>query len=70
MGYALLVTSTFVVFTEILQLYFNRNGRFVDVGIDFLGIMFAYFFSVMVLKCHETKKKYVFGKGIVFCVQS
>ena len=49
-GFALLVTGVFAVFTEILQLYFNRNGRLVDVGIDFLGIMLAYFISVIVVK--------------------
>ncbi|HET6872108.1 MAG TPA: VanZ family protein [Sporolactobacillaceae bacterium] len=33
-GFAL----TYAILTEILQLYFGRDGRLVDVGIDFLGI--------------------------------
>ena len=46
-GFALLVTSVFAVFTEILQLYFSRSGRLYDIGIDFLGIMIACFISVI-----------------------
>ncbi|SER70657.1 VanZ family protein [Psychrobacillus sp. OK032] len=49
-GFALLVTSVFAVFTEILQLYFNRSGRLYDIGIDLLGIMIAYFVSVIVVR--------------------
>ncbi|WP_260858166.1 VanZ family protein [Bacillus sp. FJAT-22090] len=42
-GIAFLVTSLFAIFTEILQLYFNRNGRLFDVGIDLVGIIIAYY---------------------------
>ncbi|SER69181.1 VanZ family protein [Psychrobacillus sp. OK032] len=61
-GFALFVTSGFAVFTEILQLYFNRNGRFVDVGIDFLGIMIAYFVSVMVVKRSGLRRSMFLGR--------
>ncbi|TQR10148.1 VanZ family protein [Psychrobacillus soli] len=49
-GFALLVTGVYAAFTEILQLYFNRNGRLFDVGIDFLGIMVAFFVWAFVVK--------------------
>lgn len=41
-GNSLIWSSLFAVFTEILQLYFNRNGRIFDMGIDFIGIICAY----------------------------
>ncbi|MFJ8064736.1 VanZ family protein [Psychrobacillus sp. NPDC096426] len=49
-SFALIVTGVFAAFTEVLQLYFNRNGRLFDVGIDFFGIMVSYFVSVIVVK--------------------
>ncbi|WP_269049808.1 VanZ family protein [Sporosarcina sp. G11-34] len=35
----------FAFTTEVLQLYFNRNGRLFDVGIDLVGIFLAYLLS-------------------------
>ncbi|TQR11845.1 VanZ family protein [Psychrobacillus lasiicapitis] len=61
-GLALLVTGTFAVFTEILQLYFNRNGRLVDVGIDFVGILVAYFVSVLAVRRSGRSRKMFLGR--------
>jgi VanZ family protein len=36
---ALLTAFAYAVSTEILQLYFGRDGQLVDVGIDFCGIL-------------------------------
>lgn len=49
-GLAILITSLFAFFTEILQLYFHRNGRLFDVGVDILGIIIAYFVREFVTK--------------------
>lgn len=38
---AFLICVAFALFSEILQLYFQRNGRLFDVGIDTLGIFLA-----------------------------
>ena len=62
-GFALLVTSAFAVFTEILQLYFNRNGRLFDVGIDFLGIMVAYFVIVLVVRRSRRSRRTFLERG-------
>ncbi|MGI2327581.1 VanZ family protein [Planococcus sp. YIM B11945] len=39
---ALLVCGLFALFTEVVQLYFERSGRLFDVGVDFVGILLAY----------------------------
>ncbi|WKA57730.1 VanZ family protein [Planococcus shenhongbingii] len=39
---AFVITAAFAVFTEILQLFFERDGRFFDMGVDLLGILLAY----------------------------
>lgn len=39
---ALRATAAFALFTEILQLFFERDGRLFDAGIDVLGILLAY----------------------------
>ncbi|MBZ5200624.1 VanZ family protein [Planomicrobium chinense] len=39
---ALMATAAFALFTEILQLFFERDGRMFDAGIDVLGILLAY----------------------------
>jgi len=44
MGTAFVLTGILAAFSEILQLYFNRNGRLFDVGIDLVGIFVAYLF--------------------------
>lgn len=41
-GQAFVLCGLFALFTEILQLFFRRNGRFFDVGIDLLGVLLAY----------------------------
>lgn len=42
-GRTFILCGTFALYTEILQLFFNRNGRFFDVGIDMIGILVTYF---------------------------
>jgi hypothetical protein len=42
MGTAFLLTGIFAAFSEVLQLYFNRNGRFFDIGVDLVGISLAF----------------------------
>lgn len=39
---ALMATAAFALFTEVLQLFFERDGRLFDAGIDVLGILLAY----------------------------
>jgi len=39
---ALMLCGTFAFMTEVLQLFFSRNGRLYDVGIDIVGILFSY----------------------------
>ncbi len=39
---SMLLTFNFAVFTEVLQLYFGRDGRLYDVIIDSLGIVMVY----------------------------
>ena len=36
---AISLALAYAIFTEVLQLYFGRDGRLVDAGIDFSGIM-------------------------------
>ena len=38
----LMLCGTFAFMTEVLQLFFSRNGRLFDVGIDIVGILFSY----------------------------
>ncbi len=37
----LLLAASFASLTEILQLYFTRSGRLVDIGLDLIGILIA-----------------------------
>ncbi|QBP41827.1 VanZ family protein [Paenisporosarcina antarctica] len=57
-GISIILCSVYAVFTEVLQLHFNRNGRLFDVGVDLLGILLAYFlykiFVVNPNKVYET----------------
>ncbi|MGK7376299.1 VanZ family protein [Planococcus sp. 1R117A] len=39
---AFITSAAFAFFTEILQLFFERDGRLFDMGIDLLGIFLAY----------------------------
>lgn len=49
----------FALLTEVLQLYFNRNGRLYDVGVDTIGLVAGY------LMCHYFYTKATFKKDIV-----
>lgn len=40
---AMLVAILFAVLTEILQLFFNRDGRLYDMMIDSAGVLLSYF---------------------------
>ncbi|MED2972878.1 VanZ family protein [Fictibacillus sp. B-59209] len=51
-GKSMLLTFCFAVFTEILQLYFGRDGRLYDVVIDSLGIVMVY----QLLKLNNSEK--------------
>jgi VanZ family protein len=46
---ALISAILFAIFTEICQLYFNRDGRLYDVVIDSLGAMLSYSAAQIVL---------------------
>nr|WP_243835821.1 VanZ family protein [Sporosarcina pasteurii] len=39
---AFVICTLFALSTEIIQLYFGRNGRLYDVGIDMIGVGLAY----------------------------
>jgi len=39
---AFVISGLFALLTEVLQLYFSRSGRLFDVGIDLVGIFFAF----------------------------
>lgn len=39
---ALLLCTLFAFSSEIIQLFFQRNGRLFDVGVDLVGIFLAY----------------------------
>ncbi|RAZ80711.1 VanZ family protein [Planococcus halotolerans] len=45
---AIILCSLFAFFTELLQLFFERSGRFSDVLIDMAGIYIAYRLSIYV----------------------
>ncbi|MGB5947494.1 VanZ family protein [Paenisporosarcina sp.] len=49
----------FALLTEVLQLYFNRNGRLYDVGVDSIGLVAGY------LMCHYFYTKATLKKDIV-----
>ena len=49
----------FALLTEVLQLYFNRNGRLYDVGVDTIGLVAGY------LMCHYFYTKATLKKSIV-----
>lgn len=39
---AIIIAIFYALLTEVLQLFFNRDGRLVDMGIDTCGILLAY----------------------------
>lgn len=54
---AFISTCLVATFSEILQLYFNRNGRLFDVGIDIFGILLAFMLSkLFVSKAMNTRR--------------
>jgi hypothetical protein len=46
---AFILCGMFALYTEILQLYFSRNGRIFDVGVDLLGILLSYLMCKIIL---------------------
>ena len=54
--YAFILCSLFAFFTELLQLYFQRNGRLFDVGVDILGILIALFLCKSFTPIFTTKE--------------
>jgi VanZ family protein len=40
-AFILILAIAFALLTEILQLYFSRDGRMFDMGFDLIGILFA-----------------------------
>ncbi|MBT2726179.1 VanZ family protein [Bacillus sp. ISL-75] len=40
-AFILILAIAFALLTEILQLYFSRDGRMFDIGFDLIGILFA-----------------------------
>lgn len=36
------ICMLFALFSEVIQLFFQRNGRLFDVGVDLIGILLAY----------------------------
>lgn len=56
---AFVISGLYAFTTEFLQLYFNRSGRLVDVGIDLVGIYLAYLLckafskDIILHKAHE-----------------
>ncbi|WP_172370109.1 VanZ family protein [Sporosarcina jiandibaonis] len=42
MKFAFVISGSYAFITEVLQLYFYRSGRLVDVGIDLVGIYLSY----------------------------
>ena len=57
-GYAFILCSIFAFFTEILQLFFHRNGRFFDVGFDLIGILIVFFICKILVTTSNSKKVY------------
>lgn len=45
-GLSILLTMSLAISSEVLQLFFARDGRFLDMFIDFMGIMVAYKLSM------------------------
>ncbi|WP_134703806.1 VanZ family protein [Ammoniphilus sp. YIM 78166] len=41
-GISLIAATILAILTEVLQLYFSRDGRLLDIGIDFAGIMLSF----------------------------
>lgn len=52
-GRSAVISITFALFTEILQLYFGRDGRLYDLCIDSLGVLTVY----MIMKYYEMSVK-------------
>lgn len=51
-GKGIVWAIAYAVLTEILQLFFNRDGRIVDMFIDAVGILFAYALCRLIRKAN------------------
>ncbi|WP_438315722.1 VanZ family protein [Sporosarcina sp. FA9] len=58
---ALLVSIIFAFSTEIAQLYFNRTGRLVDVAIDLIGILLAYYLCKKIYGTSKLETEEILG---------
>lgn len=58
LGHAFILCSLFAFSTEILQLFFHRNGRLFDVGVDLIGILIAFFICKSLIKNSNSKEVY------------
>lgn len=47
--YSWFLCTSFAFFSEVFQLFFDRNGRLFDVGIDLIGIFLAHQLIIRVL---------------------
>ncbi|WKA53876.1 VanZ family protein [Planococcus shixiaomingii] len=47
---AFVLCVAFALFSEVLQLFFQRNGRLFDIGVDLIGIFLAYTICVSIQK--------------------
>ncbi|QUW24048.1 VanZ family protein [Sporosarcina sp. Marseille-Q4063] len=62
MKIAFVISGSYALVTEVLQLYFSRSGRLFDVGIDLAGIYLAYLFcksfskAIILNETHEDSK--------------
>ncbi|UQZ33138.1 hypothetical protein C2I18_05935 [Paenibacillus sp. PK3_47] len=47
---SLVLSVGYAIFTEVLQLYFGRDGRLYDVGIDSAGVLFGLLLAIGIRK--------------------
>lgn len=57
-GTAFILCGMFALYTEILQLYFSRNGRIFDVGVDLVGILLSFLLCKIISSKSNTNKGY------------
>ncbi|SMQ84473.1 hypothetical protein SAMN05444673_5923 [Bacillus sp. OV166] len=57
-AYILILAIAFALLTEILQLYFSRDGRMFDMGFDLIGILFASG-TRSLLTVHQSRQTYL-----------
>lgn len=56
-GLSILLTLSLAVSSEVLQLFFARDGRILDMFIDFMGIMLSYILSKYFFQLKGKQKK-------------